>query len=114
MTARPKKTGVSAPVAEIGLLIYPDCQLSAIYGMTDLFRIASEWAGGREIRVSHWVATDETVTCTWDSHPDLPHRLSHAIAPPSLVLPERMEPFPAAAAWLHCRSPTSVRPPRSP
>lgn len=103
MTAKPNTTGTLAPVAEIGLLIYPDCQLSAIYGMTDLFRIAGEWAGGREIRVSHWMATDETVTCTWDSHPNLPHRLSHAIAPPSLVVPERMETFPAAAAWLRAQ-----------
>ena len=101
MTTRAKTTG--APVAEIGLLIYPDCQLSAIYGMTDLFRIAGEWADGRMIRVSHWEATGTAVTCTWDSHPDLPHRLSHAIAPPSLVKPERMGPFPAAATWLRAQ-----------
>ncbi len=88
------------PVAEIGLLIYPDCQLSAVYGMTDLFRIAGEWAGGPSLRVSHWEAQGADVTCTWDSHPGQPHRLSHAIAPPSLVMPERMGPFPAAAAWL--------------
>ena len=87
MKIKPKTTNASAPAAEIGLFIYPDCQLSAIYGMTDLFRIAGEWADGRVIRVSHWVASDEAVTCTWDSHPDLPHRLSHAIAPPSLVMP---------------------------
>lgn len=101
MTTRAKTTG--GPVAEIGLLIYPDCQLSAIYGMTDLFRIAGEWADGRMIRVSHWQATGTAVTCTWDSHPDLPHRLSHAIAPPSLVKPERMGPFPTAATWLRAQ-----------
>ena len=101
MTVRPEATGALA--AEIGLLIYPNCQLSAIYGMTDLFRIAGEWAGGRVIRVSHWAASDEAVICTWDSHPGLPHSLSHAIAPPSLVVPERMEPFPAAAAWLRAQ-----------
>lgn len=88
------------PVAEIGLLIYPDCQLSAIYGMTDLFRIAGEWADGRTIRVSHWQSVGEEITCSWDSHSGLPHRLSHAIAPPSLVMPERMRPAPVAAAWL--------------
>ena len=32
-------------VADIGLLIYPGCQLAAIYGLTDLFRIAGEWTG---------------------------------------------------------------------
>lgn len=30
-------------VSEIGLLIYPDCQLSAVYGLTDLFRVANQW-----------------------------------------------------------------------
>ena len=103
MKIKPKTTNASAPAAEIGLLIYPDCQLSAVYGMTDLFRIAGEWADGHVIRVSHWVASDEAVTCIWDSHPDLPHGLSHAIAPPSLVMPEKMEPFPAAADWLRAQ-----------
>jgi transcriptional regulator GlxA family with amidase domain len=92
-----------APVAEIGLLIYPDCQLSAIYGLTDLFRIAGEWSGGRTIRVSHWEAGAEGVACVWDSHPDPAHRLSHAIAPPSLVMPEHMAPAPRAAQWLRAQ-----------
>lgn len=90
------------PVAEIGLLIYPDCQLAAIYGLTDLFRIACEWTGDmpRVIRVSHWEATAEGVICVWDSHPGPAHRLSHVIAPPSIIMPERMAPAPAAARWL--------------
>ena len=89
-------------VAEIGLLIYPDCQMAAIYGLTDLFRIAGEWTGDppRGIRVSHWQATDDGVTCTWDSDPGAPNRLSHIIAPPSIIMPERMAPAPAAARWL--------------
>jgi transcriptional regulator GlxA family with amidase domain len=89
-------------VAEIGLLLYPDCQLAAIHGLTDLFRIAGEWTGDppRGIRVSHWQANDAGVTCIWDSHPGAPHRLSHVIAPPSIVMPERMAPAPEAARWL--------------
>lgn len=91
--------------AEIGLLIYPGCQLAAIYGLTDLFRIAGEWAGeqARFIRVSHWQVSGDDVVCVWDSHPGMPHRLSHAIAPPSIVMPERMVPVPAAAQWLRDR-----------
>lgn len=92
----------SGRVAEIGLLIYPDCQLAAIYGLTDLFRIAGEWTGDapRFIRVSHWQATSSGVTCVFDSHPGAPHRLTHVIAPPSIIMPERMAPAPAAAGWL--------------
>lgn len=90
------------PLAEIGLLIYPDCQLSAVYGLTDLFRIAGEWSGpgGRTIRVSHWVIEGDSMRCIWDSHPAPDHHLSHVIAPPSLVMPERMAPQPVAANWL--------------
>lgn len=93
------------PVAEIGLLIYPDCQLAAIHGLTDLFRIAGEWTGerARSIRVSHWRHEDGAMRCLWDSHPGSPHRLSYVIAPPSIALPERIDPTPAAAAWLRER-----------
>jgi len=104
------------PLAEIGLLIYPDCQLSAIYGLTDLFRIACDWAlrepGSVQanephpvIRVSHWQwqADAKAMQCVWDSHPGGAHRLSHVIAPPSLVMPERMQPMPDIASWLSAR-----------
>src|SRR5690606_779355 len=89
-------------VAEVALLIYPDCQLAAIYGLTDLFRIAGEWSGDppRGIRVSHWQATDAGVSCIWDSHPGAPNRPGHVIVPPSIVMPERMASAPVAAHWL--------------
>lgn len=90
------------PATEIGLLIYSDCQLAAIYGLTDLFRIAGEWAGdgARVIRVSHWQSDGHQISCVWDSHPGSAHRPSHIIAPPSIVMPERMAPEPVAAQWL--------------
>jgi transcriptional regulator GlxA family with amidase domain len=98
-------------VAEIGLLIYPDAQLAAVYGLTDLFRIAGEWAPMQDdgtqaaIRVSHWRAGTQTgdVACTWDSHPGKTHRLTHVIAPPSIVMPDRMQSMQAAAHWLAAR-----------
>jgi transcriptional regulator GlxA family with amidase domain len=105
-------TDAVTPIAEIGLLIYPECQLAAIYGLSDLFRIANEWSAkgkdvreGKEIRVSHWqvdTASSE-VACVWDSHPGRPHRLSHVIAPPSIVMPETMRPMHAAADWMIAR-----------
>ncbi|WP_054180359.1 GlxA family transcriptional regulator [Trabulsiella odontotermitis] len=97
-------------VAEIGLLIYPDCQLAAVYGLTDMFRIAADWAESisgevslRAIRVSHWQVKpdDETVECVWDSHPDAPHRLSHLIAPPGLVIPSKMVSMAVPARWMN-------------
>lgn len=95
-------------VSEIGLLIYPDCQLSAIYGLTDLFRIANQWAPvdtekTRAIRVSHWKVEDDGVTCIWDSHREHVHNLGHVIAPPSIVMPAQMQAMPIAADWMVAR-----------
>ncbi|TCT06767.1 GlxA family transcriptional regulator [Aquabacter spiritensis] len=95
-------------VAEIGLLIYPGAQLAAVYGLTDLFRIAGEWAapgaGGAHaaVRVSHWQGgtDDAEVGCVWDSHPGPPHSLTYAIAPPSIIMPEKMPPMQVPAEWL--------------
>ena len=95
-------TKKSQLVADIGLLIYPGCAMAAIYGLTDLFRIAEDWTGApkRGFRVSHWQADETGVTCIWDSHPGSPHRLTHVIAPPSIIMPEHMAPAPTAAPWL--------------
>ena len=91
-------------VAEIGLLIYPDCQLSAVHGLTDLFRVASERGGltqNRHIRVSHWEAgIDNEVGCSWDSHPDKEHHLDYAMVPPSIQMPQNMRPMSPEANWL--------------
>lgn len=103
-------------VAEIGLLIYPDCQLSAVYGMTDLFRIATEWTPEAErsyIRVTHW-RRDPTEpkappVCSWDSHPNKDHKLDFVIVPPSIVMPEKMANLPDEAAWLSDRHGTGTR-----
>ena len=94
-------------VAEVGLLIYPDCQLSAIYGLTDLFRIACEWSDGdasRSVRVTHWRAEDQgQPTCIWDSDPGQPHRLDYVIAPPSIVMPGNMQSMSEETEWLRAR-----------
>jgi transcriptional regulator GlxA family with amidase domain len=96
----------------MALLIYPDCQLAAVHGLTDLFRLANEWAGRATgdaappyLRVSHWQPSDDDagVECIWDSHPGRPHRLSHVIVPPSIVMPERMQTGSASADWMKAR-----------
>ena len=95
-------------VAEIALLIYPQCQLAAVYGLTDLTRIANQSvtlpeddrSDVPEIRISHWQAQGDAVECIFDSHPHLPHHISYALAPPSIVMPQDMQPMPLAASWL--------------
>lgn len=106
--ARIDKMQKTKIVAEIGILIYPDCQLSAVHGLTDLMRIAGQsvsfaeddGAPKPEVRTSHWEATEAGLTCIWDSHPALPHKITYALAPPSIVMPKDMKPMPIAAAWL--------------
>ncbi|KAA2211545.1 GlxA family transcriptional regulator [Teichococcus oryzae] len=93
-------------VAEIGLVIYPDCQLAAVYGLTDLFRIAGDMARVAEeptspaIRVSHWRQEGAEIVCSYDSDPGPDHALAHAITPPSLIMPDRMQPMTALADWM--------------
>jgi len=97
MGANDKKHGKSATAAqrkpvEIGLLIYPDCQLSAVYGLTDLFlvanRLCEQQAGvaRRQIRISHWKleeAGTEPVR-VFDTHSLAHEPLTALILPPSL------------------------------
>ncbi|MGW3313524.1 DJ-1/PfpI family protein [Streptomyces sp. NPDC001073] len=96
-------------VGEVGLLEYNDCQVSAIHGLRDIFRVASEYAvesadPASVIRVSTWAvsATDSepVMVCTSDTHPELAHRLSHVIIPPSLVVPELMTSVGELTDWL--------------
>ncbi len=98
-------------IAEIGVILYPDVQLAAVYGLTDLFRIAGEMSvarggsGAPVIRVSHWrqVEGGPDVECSFDSDPGSLHRPGHLIAPPSLVMPGKMQPMDGFASWLAVR-----------
>ena len=98
--------------AEIGLLRYPECQLSAVYGLSDLFRIAGEWAedGTRRVRVTHWSANEDgALACVWDSDPGTPHQLDYIIAPPSIVMPSKMQQMPNEADWLRANHAQGTR-----
>lgn len=106
MRDKTDKGASSRIVAEVALAIYPECQLSAIYGLTDLFRLAvtaAEMAGEHNspvVRVSHWQETGDGVTCTYDSHPGTPHRIAYIITPPSLIMPNDLPAMHALAAWM--------------
>lgn len=96
----------SVPLIEVGMMIYPDCQMGMVHGITDLFDIAGRFAvdhGRAPIRVSHWRLQDGGgfARC-FDSHPGEPAGNSPAvlIAPGSLhklLEPGEVEPY---ARWL--------------
>lgn len=85
-------------VAEIGLLVYPGAQTSAVGGLTDLFEVANRMAAEQasaqlpRLRVSHW-HLDETsgvLQRGFDSQPGAASRLVAVLVPPSLAeLPPR-------------------------
>lgn len=99
--------------AEIGLVIYPDCQLSAIHGLTDIFRIANDFAGSAAdapaVRVSHWRCEPSAgIAPVYDSHPGAPHALSHLILPPSLIMPGGMQKMDDVTSWVAGRHAAGV------
>jgi transcriptional regulator GlxA family with amidase domain len=104
--------GTLAAPAEIAILHYTGAQLSAIYGLTDVFGIASDRSreiGGPSapvLRVSHWApaAAGGPVERTFDTHGEPPGRPAVAIAGPSLRdLPTDPATLDLLAAWLRER-----------
>jgi len=93
-------------LVEVGMMLYPDCQIGMVHGITDLFHVAGRFAvdhGRTPIRVSHWRLQDAGgfARC-FDSHPEEPCGNSPGvvIAPGSLhKLLEAEEAVPYAR-WL--------------
>jgi transcriptional regulator GlxA family with amidase domain len=54
--------GSASGILEVGLVLYRDCQIAMVHGITDLFAIASVFSqdrGGPALRVSHWRSDDD-------------------------------------------------------
>jgi transcriptional regulator GlxA family with amidase domain len=97
MGANDKKRGKIATAtvrtpAEIGIVIYPDCQLSGVHGLTDLFRIANRLCeqqtghARQQIRISHWQFDEAGLepVRVFDTHSVAYGPLTALILPPSL------------------------------
>ncbi|PZQ44012.1 MAG: AraC family transcriptional regulator [Micavibrio aeruginosavorus] len=78
--------------------------VSAIYGLSDLFRISNQIATGhgvnKQIRVSQWQAKDDGILKSADTHPELPNDPHHIILPPSMVMPAPEQARPVSR-WLN-------------
>ena len=103
-------TNGSRRLTEIGLLLYPGAQTSAITGLTDLFvvanRLSAERGGpsARELRASHWrVRADaDQLTRVFDTHQHLSQheRLAALILPPSLDAEPWGKTYRSHARWI--------------
>lgn len=97
---------------EIGILIYPDAQQAEIYGLSDLFRVANQFAVERKgeeaavLRISHWQidTLDSTPRRINDSDDDVPSPpLSALILPPTLETPPLVSGTSGIAQWLRAQ-----------
>ena len=93
-------------------MAYPNSQLAAIHGLTDLFteanRISHELgsAAAPMLRVTHWhvVRNGKTIECSLDTDAERPTRPAVVIAPPTLKGPPLQdEPERSLARWLRER-----------
>lgn len=107
-----------AGVIEIGLVLYPGAQMSAVLGMTDLFELANRTANRKshgmpsnQLRVSHWRADqpEDAPARVFDSHPGVSGVAEVYVAPPALGDPISRETVSPLASWLHeCHGAGSV------
>lgn len=96
--------------AEMGILIYPGCQMSAVLGLTDLFHLADQRTGDPSsdtprLCVRHINADEAGAQPVFSSDhaPDWAGRLDVLILPPSLAPPLSPENAAPLARWLRER-----------
>lgn len=78
---------------EIGLMLYPGCQMASVHGLSDMFEIASLYAGdhGSTVRIetSHWKGGPGG----WArSHDGWPGAASPGASPAVMIVPGRLSP----------------------
>ncbi len=92
------------PKAEIGLMLYANCQTAMVHGMVDLFEIASRFSmerGGAPVRVSHWrLGEGGAFARCFDTHPDADGEPSVVIVPGRLTGPADAQEATLYARWL--------------
>lgn len=90
--------------AEVALLLYTDCQLAMVHGMTDLLAVAGHFSverGGKKLRVSHWgLKPDGSFARSYDTHPSTPGSPQVIIVPGRLTGPAEAEEAKPYARWL--------------
>lgn len=96
--------GVAGRGIEIGLVLYPGCQIAMVHGITDLFDIATQFSrehGGPALCVSQWaLGEDGRISRTSDTEPLKAGKPDIFIVPGRLTGPvgaEEAEPY---ARWL--------------
>ncbi len=96
--------GVAGDGIEIGLVLYPGCQIAMVHGITDLFDIATQFSrehGGPALCVSQWaLGEDGRISRTSDTKPLKAGRPDIFIVPGRLTGPAGVEEAEPYARWL--------------
>ncbi|MGD8217755.1 GlxA family transcriptional regulator [Pseudomonas thivervalensis] len=97
-------------VAELGVLIYPEAQMAAVHGLTDLFavaqRIAAEQASTQlpRLRVSHWQTDNPAAPRrVFDSETGPAGSLVALLIPPSIAGFDENLATPTLMDWLRAQ-----------
>lgn len=77
---------------EVGIVIYPQAQMAAVHGLSDLFRVANRFAaervgvGAPELRISHWQLgpNGQKLERVFDTHQTPVEPLAALILPPGV------------------------------
>src|ERR1700730_4260230 len=106
MTKAGAKTVMApAPQVEVALACDAGTTNGGMYGLTDLFGYASEFAAKRQdptaqppVRITHWRVDENgsAIRCTFDSFPGAPHAPNVVIIPNNhrgITEPDRDSPF---------------------
>ena len=75
---------------EVGLVLYPGCQMAMVHGTTDTMGIASHFSvkhGGQGLRVSHWAIRDDG---SWSRCFDTEPKSAASSNPSFFVVPGRL------------------------
>ena len=93
-----------APKAEVGVMLYPGCQMAMVHGMTDLLHIAGQFAAEHDlppVRASHWRLQDGGgFARAWDTHPEAGGSPAFLLIPGRLSGPMGAEEAGPYARWL--------------
>lgn len=100
----------TAAKAEIGVVVYPDAQLGAVHGLTDLVTVANKQARERlgpdapRLRCSHWrLGPHGAMRRVFDSDDGAPGEPDFLILPPAITAPMGREQAAPYARWLSAR-----------
>ena len=103
-----ESASVSNKLTEFGLVCDAGSSNAGLYGLTDLFKYAGEFAAKRRragempaVRVTHWQIDDGDVEprCTYDTRPGVQRSPAVLVLPGNVVAPEA-DANPSLIAWL--------------